>query len=299
MPNILAHVAVGGVLSRLAIPHVESKWIYAGCLIPDLPWILQRIAWSVDPGIDRYDLRLYATAQASLLGCLVFCAALATLARSPARVFIVLALNSLAHLLLDACQTKWGNGVNLAAPFTWETLNLELFWPESLLTLLLTASGIGFMVVDALRHGVDPIRPGCPSTFRGLCAVLLIAAWLTLPIALARGAYDENTHFVRVLRESGGRAGQPIEMDRVSLEHQSGSSCVTTFAREKILVSGSVPGTDGLVSLKGTFASRGEIQVSELHLHLPGIRDAASTVGLGMILTYWLIGLVTGCKRAL
>ena len=43
MPNTLAHLCVQGIATRSLIKDADLKWIYTGCVIPDVPWILQRV----------------------------------------------------------------------------------------------------------------------------------------------------------------------------------------------------------------------------------------------------------------
>ena len=113
MPNTLAHFGIQGVATLVMLRQADPKWIFVGCIIPDVPWILQRIVRPVitDPDL-LYDLRLYTIAQASLICCLLLCGAFAVLSANPGRIFAILSLNSCFHLLLDAFQTKWGNGVH-------------------------------------------------------------------------------------------------------------------------------------------------------------------------------------------
>ncbi len=65
MPNTLAHLGVQGLTTRSLLKDADYKWIYLGCIIPDLPWILQRIVMYVYPGIDPYDLRLFVIIQST------------------------------------------------------------------------------------------------------------------------------------------------------------------------------------------------------------------------------------------
>nr|MBS0019700.1 hypothetical protein [Gammaproteobacteria bacterium] len=123
MPNTIAHFGLQGAASRLLFGTVDPRWIMVGCVIPDAPWIAQRVVHAAAPGFDPYSLRLYFVAQASLLSSLVLCAACAVLTRTPRVLFFLLGFNVLAHLLLDACQTKWGNGVAIAAPISWSLWN--------------------------------------------------------------------------------------------------------------------------------------------------------------------------------
>ena len=143
MPNTLAHVGVQVAISRALWRDAELRWISLGCVIPDLPWIAQRAITTLLPQIDPYEMRFYAVAQASLAVSLVACAGFALLSRRPRHLFLLLSVNAVLHLLLDALQTKWANGVHLFAPFSWTIWNAGWFWPESPWTWFLTALGLG------------------------------------------------------------------------------------------------------------------------------------------------------------
>jgi hypothetical protein len=106
MPNTLAHIGLQTPLTKLGLKTAPLQWIALGCVIPDIPWILQRI-FRLIPTLDPVSLRMYAVFQASLLSCCVLSLAFALLTRRTGFVFLVLSLNSLCHLLLDACQKKW------------------------------------------------------------------------------------------------------------------------------------------------------------------------------------------------
>lgn len=115
MPNTLAHIGIQGIATRSIIKDADYKWILIGCIIPDVPWILQRIV-SVVFNVDLYALRLYATVQSSFFFCIILSLVLATFSKQYWRVFIILSTNSFFHLILDSLQTKWANGVHLFAP---------------------------------------------------------------------------------------------------------------------------------------------------------------------------------------
>ena len=159
MPNTLAHIGIQALATRGLFKRAEAEWIFLGCIIPDVPWILHRTLHWVSLGLDPYDLRLYAIAQSSLAVSLLLCAALAIVSVSPRRIFGVLAFGSLLHLLLDATQTKLGNGVHLFAPLSWELLNFGLYWPESAPTYLLTALGLAVLAYfsDGSVRDVTPL----------------------------------------------------------------------------------------------------------------------------------------------
>ena len=142
MPNTLAHIGIQGLATRSIIKDADFKWIIIGCIIPDVPWILQRLV-TIAFNVNLYDLRLYSTVQSSFFFCILLSFLLATLARQYWKVFIILSINSFFHLILDSLQTKWANGVHLFAPFDWHFINFGLFWPENIITYILT--GFGFL----------------------------------------------------------------------------------------------------------------------------------------------------------
>ena len=79
MPNTLAHVGAQGMATHEVLRDADPRWMYLGCVIPDLPWILQRILFVAVPGIDPYALWAYLVVQASLFGGLLVCTAAALL----------------------------------------------------------------------------------------------------------------------------------------------------------------------------------------------------------------------------
>jgi hypothetical protein len=152
VPNTLVHFAVQGAASHGLWRRVDPRWIYLGCLLPDLPWILRRAVVAFVPPVDIFDLRLYTMAQASLAGTLLLCAALALLTRAPRLVLAVLGANALLHLLLDATEVKWGNGVHLLAPFSWRMTSFDLLAGESPLYLVLAVAGAALLAWEIARR---------------------------------------------------------------------------------------------------------------------------------------------------
>jgi hypothetical protein len=287
MPNLLAHIGAQGILTRGILKRADAKWVLLGCLIPDLPWILQRIVRGIGLDADLYDLRLYAITQASFAGCLILCGALAALAAAPGRVFLILALNSFLHLLLDAMQTKWANGVHFVAPLSWRLVNFELFWPESLPSVLLTVLGL-FTVVWLWRT-----RPegAAARSSRGrrrlLIPASLFLAYGGLPLLFLHGPETADNHFVRTLREVERRPGREVEFDRNRCLVQGEDTVLQTFAGEQLLVAGNQTPAPGTVSLRARFRDRHTIEVLELHAHAALLRDAASVAGLAVVFAFW------------
>ena len=80
MPNTLVHLGVQSVSTKAVFKDADFKWIAIGCIIPDVPWIIQRIILVAQTGIDRFDLCQYVTVQASLFCCFILCGFMALFA---------------------------------------------------------------------------------------------------------------------------------------------------------------------------------------------------------------------------
>lgn len=288
MPNLLAHFGAQGIASRVAIPRADLRWILLGALLPDLAWILHR-GLRVLPGLDPVDLRAYAIAQSSLALCCLLAGGLGLLSRSPAKVFAILASGSLLHLLLDATQTKWGNGVHLFAPFSWELWNAGWYWPESPPTVALTLLGAVWVAFAWWRAPGDPIGVRLPrSGARLAAAVALLLAWLALPVPLSAAVERADAHFVGTLRDPASRSGKPIAFDRVRYERSPSGGFVESWNGERLRVARGAPARSGVISLRGRFTDASTLEIERLHLHAGRARDYPSYVGLLLVLGVWL-----------
>ncbi|MGH0028180.1 MAG: hypothetical protein ACQGVC_00185 [Myxococcota bacterium] len=293
MPHTLAHIGAQALGTRALLPRADGVWILAACAVPDLPWLIQRALQL--PGVgDPYALRFYAVAQASLLSCLVLCGALAALARAPGRAFAALALGSLLHLLLDATQWKFGNGVHLFAPVSWELLHFDWYTPEGWPTLLLTGLGAGAFLWLWREPPASPFRvsPGRLAVAGGL-----LLAWLLLPLALLAGPESSDAHSTTTLRDRGERPGRSVDFDRNRYVRGPRGHVLHTFAGESITLVDAPLGDAGLVSVHGRFLDETTVAVLRAREHPPGLRDAASGVGLLAIAAFWVRAILAGRSR--
>jgi hypothetical protein len=298
MPNTLAHLGVQTLITRSLDRQIELRWIFLGCVVPDLPWIANRVLAGLAPAIDLHALRPYWIVQASWIGSLALCGALALLASRPRRVFAVLAANAFLHLLLDGLQTKWGNGVHLVAPWSWKTWNAGWFWPESPITLLLTALGFGVALVGLARAGQAPLRLALPPRRRALLAVGCLAVYLTLPLAFTTAVVEADAHSLRTLGDPAGRAGQPVAFDRVWLERLGPDHGRIMVRNEEVLeVVGALPSRSGTVSARGTFRDARTVALRDVHPHDGLPRSLASYVGLTAVAALWAAQAVAGWRR--
>jgi hypothetical protein len=89
MPNTLCHFAVQGPTCRLISKNSAIIWILTGCIIPDIPWMIQRIILPLHL-FNPYDLRIYFTLQASLVFCLFLSFAISLFTRKIYQIFLLL-----------------------------------------------------------------------------------------------------------------------------------------------------------------------------------------------------------------
>lgn len=289
MPNTLAHIGVQGFGTRAAVARPDPRWVLLGCAIPDLPWILYRVARATQLAPTVYDLRLYAVAQSSLAFCLLLSGSLALVARRPPRTFGILALGSALHLLLDMAQTKWANGAVLFAPFSWEVVSLGWFWPESWVTVVLTALGLIYLGVSWRSLAAVARSPLRFRGWRSAAAALLAVVYVVLPIAAIGSAGDANAHYVATLRDRERRRGEYVEFDRAEIETTGDDRHLILFTGERISLTQMDPGEANVVSVRGVFRNDSTVRVLAWHPHRSDLRDLASVAGLLAILGFWVL----------
>lgn len=289
LPNTLAHLGIQALATRAIVRLPDPKWIYLGCVIPDLPWIVRRVAAAFVPGIDLVALRLYVIAQSTLAVSLLLCGALALVSQAPRKIFAILSLNVLLHLLLDALQTKWGNGAHLFAPISWETLNLGLFWPESTATVVLTASGLGIIGWSYWRGVESPVGLCGDRPPRLMFAAALLSAYAVLPWILLSGAEASDTHFLRTISSGSARAGREIAVDRADFVQDEKGGRLRLYSGEEVSVIGRVPLESAVVSVRGRFRDSRTLVIQEFHVHAARLRNLGSYIGLALVAIAWLL----------
>ncbi len=276
MPNTLCHIGIQGGSGRI-LAH-DIRWIIAGCIIPDIPWIILKILIAATP-LNPYDLRLYCMVQASLLFCLLLSGSVALVARSPLMTFSIIGSNCLFHLLLDAMQIKWGNGVHLFAPFSWKMTRFNYLWPEHLVILFFTCFGFFFMIFYWRETVTKTIPFRRPRGMEAIAATMLFLFYLLGPPLFMNDLEKLDSYYIHTLREYNNRPGKQVMFDRA--HYFSGTKSLRTFAGEIIHVTGRQPAMSGRVSFQGRFLSPSTFQASQYHFHHDH-RDLASVIGLFM-----------------
>lgn len=285
---MLVHLGVQTLGSRLLLRGSDFKWIAVGCIIPDVPWIVQRVLLAFNSGVDPFSLRHYTTVQASLLGCLVLSGVFAMMAANSRKLFLLLAFNSLLHLLLDAMEIKWAGGVHFLAPVSWQPIGFNFFWPEHVAISILTVFGALTLSYAGSREWSVPVVLAGDRMKSGL-ALLLLTVYFVLPLSLASGPAEADNHFARTLQDVEGRPGRYLELDRSP--YRNSDNTVAIFSGERLKVRGmNLPG-EAVVSVRGNFIDQHTIHVSAFHVHSP-MRDISSIAALAGVMTVWLVALV-------
>jgi len=295
MPNTIAHLGLHAVSTKAILSKADIKWIYLGAILPDIPFVMKRAATFIAPNVDILDVRLFAIVQASLLFSLMLAFACSRLSSRSRYVFLVLSFGVLLHLLIDACQIKWGNGSRFLAPFDWSLTNFGLFWPEQLPSHLMTALG-GLCVIYAFtlpirEQAKDLVLPG----LKGLLAlVAALAIYLLLPLAFIDAVEQAGGGSVQLIRMEE-RSGHEIELDRARYRRDGARMTVELYRGEFITLTGigqDLPAA-GKLSVRGSFSAHDVIRADEFHINDASYREHASMLGLGIVLLYWLLVLVT------
>jgi amidase len=290
VPNTLVHFAAQGAASRALWRRLDPRFLYLGCVLPDLPWILRRAIVAFGVPVDAFDLRLYTMGLASLAITLLLAAAVAVATTAPRRVFAWLGLNALLHLLLDATEIKFGNGVHLLAPFSWRMTSFELLPGESPVYVLLTIAGVLLVLWDIARR-----RDGAVGWERRprswAAAAALAVAYLAAPLPFLSGIEASDSYSVKTLRETDERAGRRVSLDRVHFVASPAGGFLELWTGERVRATGTLPDKDGTVSLHGTFLAPDVLRADVL-VEQRGNRDWASYLGLGLLALVFLRGII-------
>jgi hypothetical protein len=295
MPNTLAHLGINGITTRALIKKSDFILIYVGAVIPDIPWIIQRAALALIPGINVYDLRLYCIVLSSLFLSIFLSAALAYIFPETKRVFIIFSLGAFIHLLLDSIEIKWANGVHLLAPFNWDLFTAGFFWPESITIYVITLFGFLYVLYNIKETVSLSLKISFTSPRKIFTSITIGVFYFSLPLLLLNNAETADNHFVKTLRDLEHRPGSYFEVDRgYYVDSPNGDQFITPF-KEKLIVTNLNLGTSGSTSIRAKFISRNTIQIIDYHIH--SNRDIYSYVGLIILVILVTLSLINNFRR--
>lgn len=284
MPNTLAHIGINVLITRTLFNRADGFLILIGAIIPDIPWIFQRVISLLAPTINAYDLRLYCIVQASLLLSIILCFAVANLFTHSYRSFLILIFGTFIHLLLDSFETKWANGVHLFAPFSWKLFNFGFFWPEHVVIHILSILGI-ISIIYLLKYEINT-GFNLIEKRKIILSFLLVILYFSLPFAFMSDSEAADNHFVKTLRNYEQRTGKYFEIDRgLYLNYENGDKYKTSFG-EMFTINNLDLKFSGSMSIKAKFISPEDIHIIDYHIH--GNRDLFSYVGLFFVFLFLL-----------
>lgn len=251
---------------------------------------MQRILPTLLPGLDLIDLRLYTMVQASLFFSLLISGSISLLVKNSWATFLLLGGNVLLHLLLDALQNKWANGVHLFAPFSWQLTEFKLFWPEQMPSYLLTLLGLLVLVYFGR---IDRYRSVCCTVGRSRLtfSVFFLGIYLCTPPLFFSGPLQADNHFVATVQHEEQRSGRYVEFDRCT--YNPITSTIRIFSGETLNIHGMdrPPRRCGKISVQGRFTDEDTLRILASHTH-SRFRDISSLIGLGAIAWLWMVALL-------
>ncbi|MCB9259272.1 MAG: hypothetical protein H6612_07940 [Ignavibacteriales bacterium] len=297
MPNTLAHIAINGFSTKKISASSSLLWIYLGCIIPDIPWIIRKIISVLSPSINGYDLQAYVIVQATLFFSIILSFSFSLFSKNILKTFLILSFGSLLHLLLDPIQIKWANGVHLFAPFSWDMTTYGIFWPESFITYLMTISGVIFFVFYWKELKI--IKPNILfKKINSFLAFLIILIYFVLPLIFMNNVVKSDNHFISTLKIENERIGKYVEMDRkdVTFNEQTNSYWIKSFNKDLIELKNIERLYSNRISIKGRFISNNLISVIEYHENWEAFRDGASYLGILLIIFSWILAFRNSLK---
>ncbi|MCB9207479.1 MAG: hypothetical protein H6611_09280 [Ignavibacteriales bacterium] len=297
MPNTLAHIAINGFSTKKISASSSLLWIYLGCIIPDIPWIIRKIISVLSPSINGYDLQAYVIVQATLFFSIILSFSFSLFSKNILKTFLILSFGSLLHLLLDPIQIKWANGVHLFAPFSWDMTTFGIFWPESFITYLMTISGLIFFVFYWKELKI--IKPNILfKKINSFLAFLIILIYFVLPLRFMNNVVKSDNHFISTLKTENERIGKYVEMDRkdVTFNEQTNSYWIKSFNKDIIELKNIERLNSNRISIKGRFISNNIIDVIEYHENWEAFRDGASYLGILLIIFSWILAFRNSLK---
>jgi hypothetical protein len=138
----------------------------------------------------------------------------------------------------------------------------------------------------------DSFKLKAELALRPVPLIIILLAYVSLPVLFLSGPEDAENHFVKTLRNFETREGKHIEIDRAEYINNHDKDMLRTYAREKIEVEGINQDNSDYVSIQGKFITNKLIRVSNYHIHYIIFRDIASYTGLVLVLFYWFCNIL-------
>lgn len=294
MPNTLAHIGIQLPLGKAINRKWDPRWIALGLLIPDLPWILQRIIDGLLPQISPISLRAYVVAMTTPLFCLFLCASIALLFRGAKSIFTILAVQSILHLLLDAAQEKGGVGIPFIAPFSWESYSFPLFSMHGWVSTLLTFSGIIFLILTLTGklHFSKLDSFNFKKSIRISASALMFLIYIIAPFALSKQVIENNVHDLKTLSGDISRIGKSVHFDRAQFIPGKPATLQDQRVATPVPIIGINLHQPATISTTAVFVDERTLQTESYIIHPSGLRFSYTLFGLLGVMILWIYPLL-------
>jgi hypothetical protein len=276
-------------LTRALFKTADPRWICLGLLIPDLPWILQRVLLSIPIDIPPYAIRAYVVGMSAPLMCSILSAAIASLFKKWREVFSILLFGSMVHLLLDAVQEKGGLGIPLAYPFYFETFSYPLFSMNGWISVSITFIGLLTTLYILLKpRNYFPFPKWTHEKHRLILCGILVWGYLTIPAMFLEATIRSNVHDTGVISGLLNRTGASVHFDRAHFTPGVVSSIKNSTMPSAVEVVGIDLNAPALVSGKAIFVSENTLEMQSYEAHPRYARFSYTMVGLLAIIAIWI-----------
>jgi hypothetical protein len=249
-----------------------------GATWPDLPWVLLRGLHMVVPISSSLTPSYYVQPFATPLMCLWAGVIFACCVRRPRRQAVAFVAAAWLHLLLDACQTRFGNGVAFLYPLSGKLYDFEVFWEESPVGLAMLALSVGFVAVVA-KQGVASMTWKRPPA---MWVAVLLVGYFAMPVVTWSLMRGDDTFGMAFVSDPTSFEGRTVGFDRNLLAGTNPPILRTWYGRDLRLVGVPAEAQAGdIVSVRGRYTD-GEIAVEAFHVHLRHLHDVPSMVALAV-----------------
>jgi hypothetical protein len=284
LPSLMVHYGTT-LLAGWPVRHQSvTTALLLGATWPDVPWMALRVLDLWSPDELRIPLRLYAQAFHTPLMCLWGGLIFACFMQRPRPQALAFIGAAWFHLVLDAFQTRYGNGVALLYPFSWRVYDFELFWPDGTIGLILLAMSTA-VVLHAFWKGLEPLHLRRPSWLR---VTALTLGYLLMPLATWHAAFDANVFNALFIYFPSALEGKEVGFERNALVSSKPPRLRTWYDHHLALDQVPDEARPGdVVSLRGTYGE-GQLKVRQFHIHSLDLHSTPSIVAFVMlVLAFW------------
>ncbi len=149
MPDLITHLGAGYILADLR--GYDKAIFLLGSILPDLK-MLYRLLEPFVPDQVSYGIFYAFDAPIIFIPLALF---FSLFFRERANAFKFLAYGVLIHIGLDGLQYKFGGGIPLFYPFSFERYSLGLFWQNNYLVTVISAISVLALITYKKRWMSD------------------------------------------------------------------------------------------------------------------------------------------------